>query len=83
MVEAANSPHLHIESATAGVRFAARGRRRTETRAEGNPERSPFDAWSAGGLVVPLACRVIEEAGGRIDRVGSEIVVTFPAEAAA
>ena len=78
-----SSPHLHIESATAGVRFAARAAGGPETRAEGNPERSPFDAWSAGGLVVPLACRVIEEAGGRIDRVGSEIVVTFPAEAAA
>jgi len=54
-----------FESATAGVRFAARAAGGQETPAEGNPERSPFDAWSAGGLVVPLACRVIEEAGGQ------------------
>jgi signal transduction histidine kinase len=76
-------PRLHIESATAGVRFAARADDRPEPTEDADPEASPFDAWKNGGLVVPLACRIITEAGGRIDRVGAGIVVTFPAEAAA
>lgn len=77
------TPGLHIESAPAGVRFAARADGQQERNGEEDRASSPFDAWSAGGLVVPLACRVIEEASGRIDRIGAEIVVTFPAEATA
>jgi len=76
----ATSPRVHIEADAGGVRFAALAQ---TAPADANSPRSSFDAWGSGGLVVPLACRLIEETGGRIERVGPEIVVTLPAEAAA
>jgi signal transduction histidine kinase len=44
---------------------------------------TPFDGWRPGGLVVPLACRVVEETGGRLTQSGPAIVVTLPVEGAA
>jgi signal transduction histidine kinase len=78
----ATTLRLHIDADRTGVKFAATAHR-ASPETDGPRESSPFDAWSGGGLVVPLACRTIEEAGGLIQRVGPEIVVTFPAEAAA
>ena len=78
----AKSPRLHIETDAASVRFEATAHAAAAT-ADGDPKRSPFDAWGAGGLVVPLACRLIDETGGRIERLGQEIVITFPTEASA
>jgi hypothetical protein len=44
---------------------------------------TPFDGWRAGGLIVPLACRLVEETGGRLMQSGPAIVVSFPVERAA
>jgi hypothetical protein len=77
-----SSPRMHIDADVSGVRFAASAKAPSLT-PDSETQISPFDAWSAGGLAVPLACRLIEETGGRIERVGSQVVVSFASEAAA
>jgi hypothetical protein len=72
---------LHIEANPGDVRFTATAADRRPIEVVREP--APFDAWVGGGLAVPLACRVIEETGGRVERLGTGIVVTFPIEAAA
>ncbi|HEX5068781.1 MAG TPA: histidine kinase dimerization/phospho-acceptor domain-containing protein [Vicinamibacterales bacterium] len=78
----AKSPRLHAETGGAGLAFIATAQPESPP-VNGVPERSPFDAWGAGGLIVPLACRLIHETGGHVDRRGPEIVIAFPTEASA
>jgi len=77
-----SSPRVHMEADATDVRFRAAAHTASpEANSPGQP--SPFDAWGAGGLVVPLACRLIDETGGRIERMGPEVLITFPIEASA
>lgn len=40
----------------------------------------PFDPWKVPGLTIPLACRTINRAGGRVVRIEPGLVVTLPLE---
>lgn len=78
----AKSPRLQIDADSAVLKFSATAQAASSS-TESDSQPSPFDAWGAGGLVVPLACRLIGETGGRCERLGSEVLITFPIEASA
>jgi signal transduction histidine kinase len=80
--ESAPRFYIDVDTGTGTLRLLAMPDDR-QPPAAGDAALAPFDGWLAGGLIVPLACRVVEETGGRLAQSGPAIVVTFPVEAPA
>jgi light-regulated signal transduction histidine kinase (bacteriophytochrome) len=71
-------PALRIDTTVSELRFVAAG--------NGHPPKvndapvTAFDAWKNRGLAVPLACRTVDRASGRVSCAGPALVIAFPLE---
>lgn len=68
-------PRLSITARANELWFVARVGNQTS---EDNAPATEFDPWQSRGLAIPLACRTIALAHGRVRRAGQTLIVELP-----